>query len=110
MIKQVTGLTNAAAALVVTPSDRTRLLIIQNNGAGNVRLSFDGGSANNQPYGNQPAGTDPTSTTGYKLATGQQLVINALAGGGGLHYAIYGRLESATTTTLDIITDDMKAV
>ena len=52
----------AVASTIVTPGRYCKVITIQNNGAGDVRLSFDGGSV----YGL----TDPTSSTGYKLASG----------------------------------------
>lgn len=112
MIKQVTSLTNSSVATILTPSDRCKLIIIQNNGSGNVRMTFDGGSTFTNPYTNT-VGTDPTTTatgTGYKLAAGAQITLNMLAGGGGLHFPIRAILETATTTTLDICTDDTKSI
>ena len=93
MIKQVTNV-GAAASTIVTPSGYTKLVTIQNNGSGNVRLSLDGVTA-------------PTATTGYKLASGGLLTLNLT--GGYTQPQIKAILESATTTTLDICTNDIQA-
>jgi hypothetical protein len=106
MIKQVTSVSSSAST-IVTPSPRTKFLIIQNNGSGNVRLSVDGGSTYTNPYSNA-VGTDPTASTGYRLSAGAQLVLTLNAEAGN-QVPIRAILETATTTTLDIVTNDVKA-
>lgn len=94
MIKQVTSV-GAAASTIVTPSGYTKILTIQNTGAGNVRLSLDGVSA-------------PTATTGYKLV-GSTGALTLILPGGFTQPKIQAILESATATTLDINTNDIQA-
>lgn len=97
IIKQVT--TVAAVPLtILTPGPNIHTVVIQNNGAGNVRLTIDNGSVSS------PAGTNPTATTGYKLVSGAQIIITYP--GDKRPPIIRAILENATTTTLDIITDD----
>ena len=111
MIKQVNTLTNGAAATILTPSPFTKLIVIQNNGSGAVRLSFDGGSTFNDLVSNTP-GTDPTPTTGYLLAAGSVWTsgpMEALQRNGideSLSAPIRAILASGTPTTLDILTDE----
>lgn len=98
IIKQVTSV-GASASTVITPGPNVHTIIIQNNGAGNVRLTLDGGTV----Y----ALTDPTATTGYKLPAGGYLIVTYP--GDKRPPVIRAILESGTTTTLDIITDDGKS-
>ncbi len=95
IIKQVTTV-GATASTIVTPGPNVHTITIQNNGSGNVRLGIDGGTV----YGL----TDPTATTGYKLVAGAQVIITYP--GGSRPPVIRAILESGTTTTLDIATDD----
>lgn len=95
IIKQVTTV-GAAASTIVTPGVNVKTIIIQNNGAGNVRLGIDGGTV----YGL----TDPTASTGYKLVAGAQIIITYP--GDKRPPVIRAILETGTTTTLDIITND----
>jgi len=105
MIKQVTTLNASAAATILTPSLYCHQVTIQNNGAGNVRISFDGGAS----YSDLVAGgtgTNPTTTTGYKLVAGAYVAQTYL--GGKAPPPIIGIMETGTTT-LDITTDDTKS-
>lgn len=90
LVKQVTTV-SATAAVVFTPSTSCQWVTIQNNGSGNVRLSFDGT-------------TVPTASTGYLLEAGQQVTIGY--GGSSQKGYIRAILTSGTTTTLDIVTPD----
>ncbi len=105
MIKQVTTLNASTAATVLTPSLYCHQATIQNNGSGVVRLSFDGGAAYTDYLTNQ-TGTNPTTSTGYKLAAGAYVAMTFIAGKS--PPPIVGIMESATTT-LDITTDDTKS-
>jgi len=97
IIKQVTSVSGTVST-ILTPGPNVRTVIIQNNGSGNVRLTIDNGSITS------PAGTNPTATTGYKLVAGAQLIITYP--GDKRPPIIRAILETATTTTLDICTDD----
>ena len=97
IIKQVTSVSGTVST-ILTPGPNVHTVIIQNNGAGNVRLTIDGGTISS------PSGTNPTATTGYKLVAGAQLIITYP--GDKRPPVIRAILESGTTTTLDIITDD----
>lgn len=90
LVKQVTSV-GASPAVVFTPGANCLWVTIQNNGAGDVRLSFDGATA-------------PTATTGYLLKTGTQVTV--AYGGSGQKPVIRAILTSGTTTTLDINTSD----
>ena len=105
MIKQVTTLNASTPAVVLTPSQYCHQVTIQNNGSGTVRLSFDGGATYTDYITNQ-TGTNPTTSTGYKLAAGKELGLTLL--GGKAPPPIIGIMESSTTT-LDITTDDTKS-
>jgi hypothetical protein len=100
-IKQVTTLGTTAATIII-PGIHATQITIQNTGTTNVRLTFDGGSTYTDPYAGK-AGTDPTVSTGYLLAAGQQVI---------LVYASPANLRpiraiSATATaTLDITTNE----
>jgi hypothetical protein len=91
----------AAASTIVTPSQYCKTLIIQNNGSGNIRYCIDGGTV---------AGlTDPTASTGVELAAHTFIIITFP---GNTNYAppvVRAILETATTTTIDIVTDDSKS-
>ncbi len=92
MIAQVTTGFTAAGDLVI-PGASCKVIALQNNGTANWRLAFGADS--------------PTSSTGYLLAAGQQLILSLaqyptigprcvrgfFVGGGG-------------TQVLDIVTDD----
>lgn len=103
--KQVTTLTNAAVATILTPGPGVKLITIQNNGSGNVRLSFDGGASYTNPQTKQ-VGSNPTTSTGYRLAAGASLIITVQPNPNGIRNPIVGILETSTTTTLDISTDE----
>lgn len=94
-IKQVTTV-SAAASTLLTPGPNIKTCIIQNNGAGNVRLTVDGGTVTGL--------ADPTATTGYKLPAGGFLVLTYP--GDKRPPIIRAILETATTTIIDIVTDD----
>jgi hypothetical protein len=94
-IKQVTSV-GATASTIVTPGKYCTVLIIQNNGSGDVRLALDGGIV----Y----ALTDPTATTGYLLKAGTYLILSFNTGNPAP--PIRAILVNATTTTLDIVTND----
>lgn len=95
IIKQVTTV-GAAASTILTPGVNVKTVIIQNNGTGNVRVTIDGGTVTGL--------TNPTATTGYKLVAGAQIIITYP--GDKRPPVIRAILETATTTTLDIVTDD----
>lgn len=95
IIKQVTTV-GAAASTIVTPGVNVKTITIQNNGAGNIRISIDGGTVYGLP--------DPTATTGYKLVAGAQIIFTYP--GDKRPPVIRAILETGTTTTLDIITND----
>ncbi len=95
VIKQVTTV-SATASTILTPGTNVHTVVIQNNGSGNVRLTIDGGSVTGL--------TNPTATTGYKLVAGAFLIITYP--GDKRPPVIRAILESGTTTTLDIVTDD----
>lgn len=90
LVKQVTTV-GASAVTIFTPGQYCPWVTIQNNGSGNVRLSFDGTNL-------------PTATTGYLLPAGAQVMI--AYGGSGQKPVIRAILTSGTTTTLDINTSD----
>jgi len=112
MIKQVTNVSNVALT-VLTPSQYTKMFVIQNNGVGVVRLTFDGGSTYTD--GQNINGTDPTLNTGYLLNTNQQIIVTSPLGQSvkdaiGFHRPVRGILANVnSTTTLDILTDDNSA-
>lgn len=90
-VKQVTSV-SATASTILTPGNSVKIIVIQNNGSGDVRLSIDG--TNN-----------PTATTGYLLKAGAQLILTF---NGSLRPPnIKAILTSGTTTTIDLITDDL---
>lgn len=97
IIKQVTTVSGTVST-ILTPGPNVKTVIIQNNGSGDVRLTIDGGSIAS------PAGTNPTATTGYLLVAGAQLIITYP--GDKRPPVIRAILRTATTTTLDICTDD----
>ncbi len=90
-IKQVTTV-GATASVILSPGNNVKTIIIQNNGSGDVRLSFDGTNL-------------PTATTGYKLVAGAYIILTF---NGSLRPPnIRAILVSGTTTTIDITTDDL---
>jgi hypothetical protein len=108
-IHQVTALTRGNPAILIQPGSDTKVIIIQNNGSGDIRLSVDGGV-----FTTGDKGTNPTSSTGYLLKGGQtpadRIIISTAPYTGitpdpTLHKPIVGILGSSTTTILDIITD-----
>lgn len=90
-IKQVTTV-SASASTIVTPGNNIHTLVIQNNGSGDVRLSLDGSTA-------------PTASTGYLLKTTTYIIFTY--GGSKAPPVVKAILVNGTTTTLDIITDDL---
>ena len=90
-IKQVTTV-SAASSVILTPGNAVKPVCIQNNGSGDVRLSIDGSTA-------------PTATTGYKLVAGNFIIFTY--GGSKAPPTIRAILVTGTTTTLDIVTDDL---
>ena len=104
-VNQVTNLTSAAVATIITPGASAKAITIQNNGAGNVRLSFDGGASYTNPQTGQ-TGSNPTNSTGYRLVAGAQFTITIRPDSQGVRNPIVAILENSTTTTLDIVTDD----
>lgn len=91
----------ATAGTIVTPSQFCKTLIIQNNGSGDIRVAIDGGTV---------AGlTDPTASTGAIIAAGTYITVTYP---GNTNYAqppIRAILKTATTTIIDIVTDDGKS-
>jgi hypothetical protein len=110
-VGQVKNLNTSGSSSIIVPGSDTKLIIIQNNGSNSVRLSLDGGVAFQVNGGK---GTNPTPTTGYLLAAGQQLTISTLPYTGitpdpTLHKPIIAIMVTGTTT-LDIITDGVADV
>lgn len=95
IIKQVTTV-SASASTILTPGPHVRIVTIQNNGSGDVRLGIDGGTTNGL--------TDPTASTGYLLKASQQIILTFP--GTQTQLKIRAILVTGTTTTLDITTDD----
>lgn len=99
-IKSVTTV-GATAVTILTVAPQATFVLIQNNGAGDVRISIDGGSVSNI------GGSDPTSTNGMLLKAGTQISFT--------YYpqqrrpVIRAILVSGTTTILDIVTDDIQS-
>jgi len=96
--KNVTTVSGTVSSVLI-PSNSVRTISIQNTGSGNVRLGLDGGTTNRQL-----STPDPTATTGYELVAGKQIILTYPG-----TYAppqIRAILESGTTTTLVIATDD----
>lgn len=103
-IGQVTTLDATTPKIIVIPGTYAKLIIIQNNGSNSVRISVDGGTTyTDQQTGK--AGSNPTTTTGYLLPAGQQLVLSTTPSSSGLHRPIVAIMVTSTTT-LDIVTDD----
>lgn len=111
-IKQVTQLNASGSSVIVIPGSNAKLIIIQNNGSNDVRLSFDGGAGT--VGSNQKYGTNPTPTTGYLLKAGQGITLTMTPYTGitpdpTLHKPIVAIMVTGTTT-LDIVTDDTESV
>jgi hypothetical protein len=108
LIGQSTTLSTSAAATIVKPGVYCRTIIIQNNGSNSVRISIDGG-ASYTDVNSGIKGTNPTATTGYLLAAGQQLILarspNSTQNGSVVWNPIVAIMVTGTTT-LDYITDD----
>lgn len=96
-IKSVTTV-GASASTISAPAQSCSVLVIQNNGAGAVRISIDGGTTNAVPT------ADPTASTGILLPAGQQVTICYFYNQ--RRAQIRAILVTGTTTTLDIATDD----
>lgn len=107
-IGQTKNLTNTGSSVICIPGADDQLIVIQNNGSGSVRLSFDGGAGYVTPTGGK-TGTNPTPTTGYLLAVGAQVIISTAPytanSQPNLHKPIVAILTSTTTTIIDIVTD-----
>ena len=109
-IGQSVNVNNAGSSVIVVPGQGAQFITIQNNGSGAVRLSFDGGAGFIDPNTGKP-GTNPTPTKGILLQAGQQVTVTMLPytsnqTGAGLHKPIVAILVNATTTTLDLSSDD----
>lgn len=102
MIKQV-AVSNAVVT-ILTPSQKMKVGTIQNNGATAVRISIDGGAGYTDARSGD-TGTDPSTTTGIRIAAGKELAINTLYGDAGLHKPIVG-ISEGSSVTLDVATDD----
>lgn len=94
-ILQVTTV-GATASTIVTPGPHLHILTIQNNGSGDVRIGIDGGTTNGL--------VDPTSSTGYLLKAGTQLILTFP--GTQPQLQVRAILVTGTTTVIDIVTDD----
>lgn len=114
-IHQVTSLTATGSAVIIQPGSDTKIILIQNNGSNDVRLSFDGGVAWSVNGGH---GTNPTPTTGYILKGGlvpaDRVIISTGPFTGTtpdptLHKPIVAIMVTSTTT-LDIETDGVADV
>lgn len=111
-IGKTTGLSSSAATLVI-PGQYMKLLTMQNNGASDVRLSFDGGSTytpQSPGSGSSAAktkGTDPTTTTGYLWKAGTEIDITSMQLQAGFNAPIVGIMVTGSTT-LDFTTDDIQ--
>lgn len=95
--KQVTNV-GASASTIFTPSGACLCVVIQNNGSGDVRIVFDGGTIT---YGK----SDPTASTGYLLKAGTY-VIFGYGAAQNPRPVIRAILVTGTTTTLDIVSAD----
>jgi hypothetical protein len=106
-IGQVNNLNASGSAVIYIPGPDDQLIVIQNNGSNSVRLSFDGGAGYYVKQGGKQ-GTNPTPTTGYLLAAGQQVTISTVpyvsSSLPNLHKPIVAIMVTSTTT-LDIISD-----
>lgn len=105
-VGQIKNLSASGSSVIIVPGSDTKIIVIQNNGSASVRLSLDGGTGT---IVNGGRGTNPTPTTGYLLAAGQQLTITTAPYTGAspdptLHKPIVAIMVTGTTT-LDIITD-----
>lgn len=94
----------ATASTIIVPGANTKVILIQNTGSTDVRLSIDGGSTYTDIQ-TQKTGTDPTTTLGYLLKAGTSYVISTTASDSGLHKPIRAILVTSATT-LEIVTDD----
>lgn len=104
----VNNLTATGSSVICIPGSDDQMICIQNTGANDVRLSFDGGAGYFTPTGGK-AGTNPTPTTGYLLKAGTQIILTtqpyvSSPSYPGLHKPIVAIMVSATTT-LTITTD-----
>jgi hypothetical protein len=107
-IGQTKNLNASGSSVICVPGYDDQIIVIQNNGSNSVRLSFDGGAGYVPPTGGK-AGTNPTPTTGYLLAAGQQIILStppyvSSPSYPGLHKPIVAIMVTGTTT-IDIITD-----
>ena len=98
VLKSVTSV-NATASTILYPGPYCKIITIQNNGSGAVRLSWDGGDAEGLPV--------PTASLGYLLGAGQQLILTFPPGSAIEQF--HAILVSGTPTTLDITTDDRQS-
>lgn len=96
--KEVTSV-SATVSTIMTYSNTVRIVTIQNNGSGDVRLGIDGGTTNSQR-----STPDPTASSGYLLKAGGFLILTYPG-----TYAppkLRAILATGTTTVLSISTDD----
>jgi hypothetical protein len=99
--KSVTNV-SASASTILTPSNSCQIVVIQNTGAGDVRLGLDGGTTNKQK-----STPDPTASTGYLLEAGAQLILTFPGNSQSQTIpSIRAILTSGTTTTLAVSTND----
>lgn len=99
MLAQVTTGFTSAGPLVI-PGQACKTLVLQNNGTGSWRISFDGGT------GGSRNGSDPTTSKGYLLAPGMQLPMTLAQYPTFGPKVIVGIFVGDGTQLLDIITDD----
>jgi hypothetical protein len=103
MIAQIAVSSSAVRVAQIGPA--CKLLVIQNNGAVNVRLSFDGNTDNTYGPDNTLGGSAPTTTKGYRLAAGQQWVQTFAQFPAMGNRSIWAISEGASVN-LDVISDD----
>jgi hypothetical protein len=103
-VGQVTSLNASTAKVIVVPGTYCKVIVIQNNGSNDVRLSIDGGTTYTDVTTGK-TGSNPTTSTGILLKAGQQITITTIPTASGIHRPIVGIMATGTTT-LDIVTDD----
>jgi len=91
---------SGTASTLVSPSQFCKTLIIQNNGSGDVRLVIDGGTVSGS--------TDPTASLGIVLAAGTYLTVTYPGNTNFAPPVVRVILKTATTTTIDVVSDDIK--
>lgn len=98
---------SSTAVRLATPGPACKVLVLQNNGAVNIRLSLDGNTDNT--LNGAPVGTAPTTTTGMRLAAGTQFVMTLAQYPNMIQRNIWAISEGAAVT-IDVITDDKDSV